>query len=208
MPGPVRTFSLRTHLLFLVIATALPVMVIGAVLVSRVIRDNRAEAERRLLEAARAGAAVVDTELQGTIRALQGLAESDRLADAQLAEFRQQAERVMATQPTWSAVSLTGLDRRQIVNTRRPMGDPLPEVTDLDSFERAVRTRAPAIGALHLGKITQERGFLVRVPVLRDGRVLYVLSAWITSQGFSSVLRRQAPFPDEWVRGVVVDLVG
>ena len=203
MPDPVRTFSLRTHLLFLVIATALPVMLVGAVLVSRVIRDNRVEAERRLLEAARAGAAVVDAELQGTIRALQGLAESDRLVAAQLVEFRGQAERVMATQPTWAAVSLTGLDRRQIVNTRRPMGDPLPEITDFDSFDRAVQTRAPAIGTLHVGKITQERGFLVRVPVLHDGRVLYVLSAWITSQGFSSVLRRQARFPDEWVRGVV-----
>ena len=203
MPGPVRTFSLRTYLLFLVIATAIPVMLVGAVLVSRVVRDNRLETETRLLEAARSGAAVVDAELQGTIRALQGLAESDRLVDAQLAEFRGQAERVMTTQPIWTAVSLAGLDRRQIVNTRQPVGDRLPEVTDLDSFDRAVQTRAPAIGTLHVGGMTQERGFLVRVPVLRDGSVRYVLSAWITSKGFSSVLGRQAPFPDEWVRGVV-----
>src|SRR5262245_38485709 len=203
MPSPARTFSLRTHLLFLVIATALPVMVVGAMLVSRIIRDNRVEAERRLLEAARAGAAVVDVELQGTIRALQGLAASDRLVASQLPEFRGQAERVMGTQPTWSAVSLTSLDRRQIVNTRRPMSDPLPEVTDIDSFDRAVRTRAPAIGTLHVGKISQQRGFLVRVPVLRDGRVVYVLSAWITSEGFSTVLGQQVAFPDEWARGVV-----
>ena len=203
MPSSVRTFSLRTHLLFLVIATALPVMVVGAILVSRVIRDNRFEAERRLLEAARAGAAVVDAELQGTIRALQGLAESDRLVNPQLAEFRGQAERVMATQPTWAAISLTSLDRHQIVNTSRPIDERLPEITDLDSFDRAVRTKGPAIGTLHVGKITQQRGFLVRVPVLRDGHVAYVLSAWITSERFSSVLRQQVPFPDEWARGVV-----
>ena len=61
------------------LATGLPVMCVAAVLVSRVVADNRVEAERRLLEAARSGAAVVDAELQGTIRALQGLAESDRL---------------------------------------------------------------------------------------------------------------------------------
>ena len=203
MPGPVRIFSLRTHLLFLVIATALPVMLVGAILVSRVISDNRVEAERRLLEAARAGAAVVDAELQGTIRALQGLAESDRLVSSQLAEFRGQAERVMAKQPTWAAVSLTTVDRHQIVNTIRPVGDPLPEVVDLDSFDRVVRTRAPAIGTVHVGKISEQRGFLVRVPVLRDGQVVYVLSAWITSERFSAVLRQQVPFPDEWTRGVV-----
>jgi signal transduction histidine kinase/ActR/RegA family two-component response regulator len=109
----------------------------------------------------------------------------------------------MTTQPIWAAVSLAGLDRRQIVNTRQSTSDPLPEVTDLDSFDRAVQARAPAIGTLHVGRMTQERGFLVRVPVLRDGSVRYVLSAWITSKGFSSVLGRQAPFPDEWVRGVV-----
>ena len=203
MSSPVRIFSLRTHLLFLVMATALPVMVVGAILVSRVVADNRVEAERRLLEAARAGAAVVDAELEGTIRALQGLAQSDHLVDAELAEFRGQAERVMATQPTWGGVSLSTLDRRQIVNTRQPVGEPLPGVTDLDSFDRAVRTKGPAIGTLHVGALSQERGFLVRVPVLRGGQVVYVLSTWITSQGFSSVLRRQAPFPEEWTRGVV-----
>jgi signal transduction histidine kinase/ActR/RegA family two-component response regulator len=39
--------------------------------------------------------------------------------------------------------------------------------------------------------------------VLRDGQVVYVLSAWITSERFSAVLRQQVPFPDEWARGVV-----
>jgi signal transduction histidine kinase/ActR/RegA family two-component response regulator len=39
--------------------------------------------------------------------------------------------------------------------------------------------------------------------VLRDGQVVYVVSAWITSERFSAVLRQQVPFPDEWARGVV-----
>src|SRR4029453_6177391 len=64
-------------------------------------------------------------------------------------------------------------------------------------------TRAPAIGTLHVGAISQERGFLVRAPVLRGGQVVYVLSTWITSQGFSSVLSLEVAFPDEWTRGVV-----
>src|SRR5262249_47719041 len=38
---------------------------------------------------------------------------------------------------------------------------------------------------------------------LRDAQVVYVLSAWITSEQFSAVLRQQAPFQDEWARGVV-----
>ena len=105
-----RAVTLRTHLLLLVGVTALPVMVVAAVLVSRDVIDDRVETERRLLEAARAGAAVVDAEVQGTIRALHGLAQSDRLVDGQLEDFRGQAQRVLATQPTWTAVSLSTID--------------------------------------------------------------------------------------------------
>ena len=158
-----RTFSLRANFLLLLIGTTLPVLLIAGLLVSRVVADNRDEVSRRLLEASRAGAAVVDTELAGTSRALQGLSESDRLTNGELPEFRQQARRLLTTQPIWSAVSLSTLDHLQVLNTGRPLGQPLPEVTDRDSFDRAVRTNAPAVGNLHVGAITKQLGFLVRV---------------------------------------------
>jgi hypothetical protein len=198
-----RTFSLRANFLLLLIGTTLPVLLIAGLLVSRVVADNRDEVSRRLLEASRAGAAVVDTELAGTIRALQGLSESDRLTNGELPEFHQQARRLLTTQPIWSAVSLSTLDHLQVLNTGRPLGQPLPEVTDHDSFDRAVRTKAPAVGNLHVGAITKQLGFLVRVPAIREGRVVYVLSAWLTSSGFATVLRGQAKLSDEWVRGIV-----
>jgi signal transduction histidine kinase/CheY-like chemotaxis protein len=198
-----RTFSLRANFLMLLVGTTLPVLLIAGLLVSRVVADNRDEVSRRLLEASRAGAAVVDAELAGTIRALQGLSESDRLTNGELPEFRQQARRLLTTQPIWSAVSLSTLDHLQVLNTGRPLGQPLPEVTDRDSFDRALRTKAPAVGNLHVGAITKQLGFLVRVPAIRDGRVVYVLSAWLTSSGFATVLRGQAKLSDEWVRGIV-----
>ena len=203
MTAQSRTLSLRAHLLLLVVGTLVPVLVIAAVLVRRVVADNRKVVEQRLLETARAAAAVVDAELEGTIRALQGLGESDRLTTGEIPAFYGQAQRLQSTQPTWSGVSLSTLDGQQIANTSRPLPDPLPMVTDHESFERAVRTKTPVVGNLRLGQITQQLGFIVRVPVLRDGRVVYVLSAWITSKDFAQVLQRQAPLPDEWVRGVI-----
>ena len=56
----VRTFSLRANFLLLLLGTTLPVLLIAGLLVGRVVADNRDEVSRRLLEAARAGAAVVD----------------------------------------------------------------------------------------------------------------------------------------------------
>ena len=87
-----RMFSLRANFLLLLIGTTLPMLLIAGLLVSRVVADNRDEVSRRLLEAARAGAAVVDAELGGTIHALQGLSESDRLTNSQLPEFSNSRE--------------------------------------------------------------------------------------------------------------------
>src|SRR5689334_4793727 len=114
-----RTFSLRAHLLLLVLGTMVPALVVAAVLVRRVVADNRKSVETELLDSARSSAAVVGAELGGTIRALQGLAESDRLTAGDLAGFYTQAKRLQATQPTWTAVSLSTPDGRQILNTSR-----------------------------------------------------------------------------------------
>jgi signal transduction histidine kinase/CheY-like chemotaxis protein len=203
MADPSRTFSLRAHLLLLVIGTLVPALVIAAVLVRRVVGDNRRAVEQRLLETARAAAAVVDTELGGSIRALQGLGESGQIRDGEISGFYDQAQRLLKTQPTWSAVSLSRPDGQQIANTSLPLGEPLPTITDRDSFDRAITRKSPVVGNLRLGQITQQLGFIVRVPILRDGRIVYVLSAWITSKQFADVLLGQAPLSDEWVRGVV-----
>src|SRR5438093_1075179 len=185
---PPRTFSLRAYLLLLVIGTMAPALVVAGFLVQRVVADNREAVSRQLLETARAEAAIVDAELGGSIRALQGLAESDHLTNHELAAFYVQCERLLATQVTWSAVNLATPDGRQVAYTARPLGSSLPMVTDRDSFDRAVTNKTAAIGNLRVGQITQQMGFPVRVPVIRDGRVIYVISAWVTSRSFATVL--------------------
>jgi signal transduction histidine kinase/ActR/RegA family two-component response regulator len=204
MAGAARpTASLRAHLLLLVLGTTIPALLVAAFLVQRVVSANRAAVERQLLEAARAEAAVVDAELDGTLRALQGLAQSDRLTTGEIPQFYAQARRLLATQPTWSAVSLSTPDGRQVMNTERPLGDALMAVTDLEHFKRVVASRTPGIGNLRVGLLTQSMGFPARVPVIRDGRVVYVLSAWITSANFATVLTKQSMMPDDWVHGVI-----
>src|SRR5581483_12354406 len=101
-----------------------------------------------------------------------------RLTARDLASFFDQAKRLLPSQPTWSAVTLATPDGRQILHTSRPLGDPLMAVTDHASFDRALAGR-PAIGDLRSGRISRELGFPVRVPVIRDDAVVYVLSAWI-----------------------------
>jgi len=201
--APIRSFSLRTHLLLLVIGTTLPALLVAAILARRVVAGNQTTLEQRLLEAAHAEAAIVDAELLGTIRALQGLSTSDRLTDRQLPEFYAQAQQLLRSQPIWSAISLSTPDGQQILNTARPPGEPLPFVTDVESFRQTVTTKSPSVGNLRKGNVTDTLGFPVRVPVIRGDRVIYVMSAWITSQKLGDVLLQSPTLSDEWVRGVV-----
>ncbi len=198
------SFSLRQHLIVLIIGTLLPALGLGAVLVRRIVEDNRQAVEQQLLETARAEAAVVDAELSGTIRALQALAQSERLSNRDLAAFYDEASRLQATQPSWQVLILHGPDGEALVHTAYPYGSDLPDIVDKESFADVVKLGQPMVGSLLKGpRVGQALGFPVRVPVTRNGQLLFVLSAVITPDRLADVLRRQKAVTDEWVRGVV-----
>jgi signal transduction histidine kinase/ActR/RegA family two-component response regulator len=200
---PRRSLPLRAHLLLLVVGTVLPALVVAGLLIRRVVADNQASIENGMIATARAQAAIVDRELTGTIRALQALAQSDRLATDELPSFRAQAVRLVHEQPMWFAVILWRLDGQQIMNTAGALDQPLPAAITPAVFAPIVATRQPMIGDLRVGRVTNQTDFPVHVPVIRNDQVLYVLTALITSSAFGDVLRREAAMPDEWVRGVV-----
>jgi signal transduction histidine kinase len=199
-----RHFPLRTHLLLLVVGTLLPALILAGFLLRRVAGDNRDALDRRLLETARTEAAVVDAELAGTMRALQALAESQRLATQDLVDFHEEARHLQHTQQSWSAVALFAPDGRRLLDTSRPIGTVLAPPADPDSVARVVGTRRPVVGSLQPG-LDEERSLTmaVFVPVFSEERIVYVLSASITSQGLAGLLGQQTSFPDERARSVV-----
>jgi signal transduction histidine kinase len=202
--SPRRPLSLRTHLLFLVVGTLLPAVLLGTLLVQQLVAANRATIERRLLEASRATAALVDAEITATVRTLQALSRSQRLDDGNLAGFYREATEVQATQPTWAAIVLRDRDGTSMVNTFRPWGAPPIATADTDGIRRVLTTQKPVIGNLR-----QNLGYRsmpvvpIRVPVVRDGTVRYVLTALINPDRLDDLLRQEHSFPDEWVRGAL-----
>lgn len=198
-----KRYPLRIHLVVLVTGALLPLLLFSLFLTRRLIDDERAGVERRVLDSARAQMQVIDGEVAGTVRALQSLAQSERLDVGDFRVFQEQARRAARGQPSWDSVVLTNLEGRQVMNTSVPPGSPLPEAIDLESLQRLASTRAPVVGNLRRDLTSGKLDFRIRVPVLRGERLLYVLSATLTPAPLVALVRRGTAGSDEWTRAIV-----
>ncbi|MGA9377697.1 MAG: cache domain-containing protein, partial [Phormidium sp.] len=197
-----RALSLRWHLILLIAGALLPVVLFAVAIVYKLSQQEQATSERRTLLAARNLAVTVEREIASTSRTLQALATSEQLDRGDLKTFYSQLNRVRQTQPIWLTAILLSPDGRQLVNSKRPFGEPLPLAIDLESVRRVARTRQPAIGNLTRGE-QGNLAFPVRVPVIRNGKLRYILTAVITPQALASVVEEQSPVDGEWTRVVV-----
>jgi signal transduction histidine kinase len=196
---------LRWHLVLLLVGALLPVVLFAAAVVLRLSGEERAAVQRRLLVSARTMAADVDRELSITTRTLEALAESDRLDPfdgGDLASFHEEARRVQRTQPSWRTVLLLSPQSRVLLSTSLPWGAPLPPVSEPASLERTLRTGRPQVGDLARGS-GGRWVFPVRAPVVRQGKVRYVLTAAIAPEGLADLVRPQSLQQEEWTRTVV-----
>lgn len=198
-----RPVSLRSHLIFLVLATMIPLLVFAVGMIVRLSRDERATFQRGANERTRALLTAVDAELRSSITRLEALSISSYLDTDNLRAFHAEAWRILDTQDDWVTINLALPSGQQAINALRPFGIELPMVAEPASLELVVRTGKPAIGNLVRGAVTEQYDFAVRVPVIRNGVVRYVLSAVIRPQAFGALLAPQR-LPQDWV-AVVLD---
>jgi signal transduction histidine kinase len=121
-----------------------------------------------------------------------------------LGDFYREATRIVSARPLWETAALTKPDREQVLNVLRPLGAALGPVTDTESFNAVLRTRKPALGGL--GPYQDAIGkqlVSLRVPVIRDGELRYVLTIGLLPDQIGTILG-QAGLPAGWA-GTVID---
>jgi PAS domain S-box-containing protein len=196
--------KLRSHLIALVIAALLPVLIFsGTVIIIHGI-NVRETAESGLQDTARALSLAIEKELLAAVRTLQVLAISEYLDSGDLAKFYGHAKRVLKTNPAWENIVLLDTRGQQLVNLRLPFGTPLPVTRGgMEAVESVTETRDPALMNLFRGTVTQQYLVGVAVPVIREHKVRYVLTASGSPEFLSRLLLLQRPAP-EW-RAMVFD---
>lgn len=186
----------------MILGAVLPGALLTGVIVKRTLEQNRTVLEHRLEDTARVDAAALDREFNGTIRVLQTLAQSPLLDADDLKAFWSEALRVVKTQQGWYAVTLITPDGHAKLNTAVPFGDSLVDAREPEGLTQLVASHMPVVGQLATGGTGKLR-FPIRVPVERDGRLVYVLTALMEPEALSSVIRTQLPETEEWTRTIV-----
>jgi PAS domain S-box-containing protein len=197
-----KSISLRSYLVILLLFTLTPITLFASWLVVNFAKGERKSIEDGLQDTTRALTTALDREFQSSIAALNVLASSNFLDAGMYQEFSALAARARATQPGWKTIILHEPSGQPILNVLVRTGRPLPAILDWESFQKVVQTKRPAVAELVRGPMAGWV-FGVRVPVLRQGEVRYVLSAFIDPSRIAAIMKEQN-LPSSWF-GVIHD---
>src|SRR5687767_6876615 len=163
-------------------------------------RQHNTQAERVGRELARSVANTVDAELRRYISVLETIATTPTLDRDDLPGFHKRAARAIASLPEWSGIILADRAGRPLVDTRSADGSADAPIAEQESFDRVVRTRAPAIGSLT--RHSKSWLFAVRVPVVHGANVRYVVTALVRPDAIRDALTR-LELPSDWVISII-----
>ncbi len=190
--------KLKSALVTLAAGSLVPFLVFAVIAVATLVAHERRTVERETTGRVISAMSAIDAELRGSINSLQMLAASRVLQAGDLRAFHEQAQRVLATQPTWANIGLATPSQQQLVDATRPFGEQAPFSAHDRAFDVAANEASPAIGDVNEGAAVAGAMVRVRVPVIVDGSVRYVLSAPIKSEVLVDVLRAQR-IDGDWV---------
>ena len=189
---------LRGHLTLLTIGTLLPVALIGMFAAWHFVEHDQQAFQRSTLERMLTLRTAADAEIAGTIATASALGEALDVNAGEYLAFREVAQRILATQPDWSNINLALPSGQQVVNLARPQGSPLHSIAGVDgSLERILRDREPVVNDLGFGTATQTWDIAVRVPIIREREVKYILTAVVRPESLGALLEAQR-VPAEW----------
>ncbi|WP_151637428.1 hybrid sensor histidine kinase/response regulator [Noviherbaspirillum aerium] len=192
-----KTVRLRSLLVLLTALGLLPIALIGAWGIRAAIDQQQQQFEASMLNLSRALASAVDAELESAVDTLRTLSYNQSLVYGELENFYKVAGETARSKPEWTSVILTDGNGNLIFKTASPFGAVDTRVNDPDSLMRVIGDREPVVGKIVKGP----RGgvaFPVRIPVIENGRLTYVLSAAIRPNRIVEYLKRQQ-MPPGWI---------
>lgn len=180
----------------------MPLLVFSVVMVVLFTRQERATIERGARDTARALSLAVDRDLLRSMTALEALATSKELDAGELRGFVREAQRVLPTQDGWLDVMLFDRAGQELL-TLAASGASGAGAVDADVVLRVADTGRPSVSDVRAVGPPRNHVVTVSVPVVRHGRIRYVLAANLSPEVMAGMLREQR-LPGTWT-GAIVD---
>lgn len=168
----------------------LPLVLLGAVLGALSFNSEKTVIDRQARDWARFSATLVAREIAANQRSVQMVTQSPAFdAEFDSTRFDILGRRLLADEPSWRTLSVSDVAGNRIFDVPEPIGrQPGGRVVDMKSLRRAVETRTPVVGDIMAGPMGRQ-AFAVRAPVIRGGKVRYVVSAVVDPRNFTHLLQ-------------------
>lgn len=203
-PGPPKTsparreVSVRGLLLRLVLSCVLP-GVIGAVVLFAVEYQRRdAQLQNGTLATARALVQSVDGQLQRA-QAVANILGADRdLAAHDLPAFHRHAADALAQADIGAYVAVLDAGGRQLVNTLKPYGTPMPIHGNPRALREVFATGQDGVSDVFLCTLTRRAVVAIYRPVIQRGQVAFVLNVGLYASTLADIIDAEH-LPSEWI---------
>jgi PAS domain S-box-containing protein len=191
-----RPISLNQHLIRLIVGGLAPLLIFSIVMMVLFARQEQANRRRGLEDTVRALALAVDLEIKASLTNLEALATSDPLDFGLVDSFQEIATRIFRTQKSWKSIMLFDTSGRRLMSIAKPLAVDPGNISQ-ENLTDVLRTGRPLISDFSVDD-SRERGINIHVPVRRQNKIVYVITAAVDPQVFTDILTRQQ-IPGEWL---------
>lgn len=190
--------SIRSRLVWLVIAVIAPALAFALYGTYAVYRAQSAQVDQGMKEVSRAVALAVDRELNRYATIVSTLAASPTIIRGDVRTFH---ERLQQTKhAVGSSVTIFDPQGTPLADTDYAFGTPLPSLPD---FRRCKTAAQIEVSPSFRDPVSGVQNIAIRRPVMRDGEVVYYLAMEFPVASIGALLAQQA-LPEKWL-GVILD---
>jgi PAS domain S-box-containing protein len=196
--------SIRAKIATMVLACALPTAIGFAGLVHHFYLREQALVSDNARQTARALAATVDRELDGSETAAFALSNSPYLKQEPVDLLSLQAQARALLRPGFggAAFILSDANGQELMHTDVPYGQALPMRGNLDQLRKVFATGKRQLSSVYTGNVGHNQQLAIDLPVWRNGKVVYALAVIIRPERLGQLLRNQQ-LPPQVVAGII-----
>ncbi|WP_273161426.1 response regulator [Massilia timonae] len=193
--------SIRAKLYILVLACALPILVGYIALARDAAVRERAHVSRDAQTVAEVLAAAVDRDIESGETAARVLANTAMMARGDMVAIHGVAKSLLRPDFPAQAFVLSLPNGMPLINTRYPIGAPLPRAGNEDDIRRVAMTGDTVASGLHRLDGGSQYALSVEVPIWHEGEVRFVLSVHLRPRRMAELLDSQH-LPEGWIAGI------